>query len=115
MNSISENKIAVIGIGNWGANILRVFSEILPLENIVAVDQNLQTVDATKKMFPDMKFETNIDTVLSDPTINSVAIATPSELHFAIAAKSLKTKKLQLYVYLGKSKSFRICNEYKLK
>ena len=93
MNSISENKIAVIGLGNWGANILRVFSEILPSENVIAVDQNLQTVHATKKLFPEITFDNDLVSVISDPTVNAVAIATPSEFHFEIAAQSLKNNK----------------------
>lgn len=84
-------KIAVIGAGYWGKNLIRNYNQLGVLKTIC--DFNSTTVDKMKGLYPSVKTTMNYDDVLNDSEISGVVIALPAEFHFEFAEKALNTKK----------------------
>ncbi len=79
--------VAVVGAGYWGKNLVRDFNELGVLHTIN--DNNSDTLRSFKDLYPEISCEGSLDTVLKDPSIEALAIATPAETHFEIAQKAL--------------------------
>ena len=80
-------KLAVIGAGYWGINLVRVFSQLDVLDRIC--DFSAPRLEALQKLYPGLHFGTSIDEVLGDSSIEGIVIATPAESHYSIASKAL--------------------------
>jgi predicted dehydrogenase len=86
-------KVAVIGLGYWGPNLVRNFHE-LPEAVIAGVcDMRRERLEAIALRYPALRQTTRLDAVLDDPTIEAVAIATPVSTHFEIGAAALRAGK----------------------
>ncbi|MEJ2722587.1 MAG: Gfo/Idh/MocA family oxidoreductase, partial [bacterium] len=84
-------KVAVIGMGYWGKNLVRNFFELGALKVVCDSDE---TPRATiEKSFPGVEFAMDIEAVLADPSIQAVAIATPAVTHHMIAKSALEAGK----------------------
>jgi UDP-2-acetamido-3-amino-2,3-dideoxy-glucuronate N-acetyltransferase len=76
-------KVAVIGAGAWGKNLVRNFDELGALE--VVCDANPNAVASPRSV----KMCTNYEEILAQPEIEAVAIATPAVLHYPMAKAAL--------------------------
>lgn len=86
-------KIGVIGYGYWGPNLVRNFSEI-PEARVVAVsDLDPKRLDLVKTRYPAINTTTDYRAMLSDPTIDAIAIATPVSSHYSLASQALAAGK----------------------
>ena len=96
--------IAVIGGGYWGKNLIRNFAnaERCNLKYVCDLDENV--LDKHKRDFPYIQASSNIDEVLSDSTVDAVAIATGSPTHFELAKKVIEAGK---HVYVEKPLALR--------
>lgn len=93
--STSIPRIAVLGAGHWGKNLVRNFGELGALAAVVDPDSATAQglVDAHGGAVRDL------DAVLSDPMIDAVAIAAPAPLHHSLARRALDAGK---HVYVEK-------------
>lgn len=90
-------RVAVIGCGLWGKNLIRNFSNLQVLEAIC--DTNKERLTFIKKEYRKVKAYLSLEEVLNDPNVNAVAIATPSETHYEIGMQCLRAHK---HVYVEK-------------
>src|SRR5436190_6444427 len=89
----SKITIAVAGCGHWGPNYIRVFSG---LENVMvkyACDLSQPKLDRIKAQFPLVAVTQDFKTLLRDPEVDAVIIATPSSTHFAVAKECIEAGK----------------------
>ena len=86
MNKI---KVAVIGFGYWGPNIVRNFIAQLDCEVKYVVDTRDDRLAIVNKNYPNTKTTKNVDDVIFDASIDAIIIATPVHTHFEIAKKAL--------------------------
>ena len=86
-------KIAQIGVGYWGPNILRNLVENKRCSVSVAVDLAVERRDYVHRLYPAIKVTGSIDDVLEDPETDAVVIATPVASHFDLAMRSLEAGK----------------------
>lgn len=85
--------VAVVGLGYWGPNLLRVLAE-MPGVSIGAIcDLDADRLHRFGRRHPGVLATTNLDDVLDDPGIDAVVIATPVFTHFDLAARSLAAGK----------------------
>lgn len=85
--------LAVVGLGNWGKNVLRSFAAA-PGCNLHAIcDANAGTLARTAKLYPAAKAVGDFEAVLSDPLLDAVAIATPAPLHHEMVCRALSAGK----------------------
>lgn len=84
--------IAIVGIGYWGKNLLRVFSRIATVSTCVHTGSpsNREWIE---KNHPTVKLTTSLSEVLENPDIQAIVVATPIETHYDIVEKALKAGK----------------------
>ena len=80
-------KIAVVGAGYWGVNLVRVFSQLGVLDRVC--DFSAERLGKVAAQYPGVRTESSFDTILDDHTVDAVVIATPAERHYEMARKSL--------------------------
>ncbi|MDQ5985791.1 MAG: UDP-2-acetamido-3-amino-2,3-dideoxy-glucuronate N-acetyltransferase [Syntrophus sp. SKADARSKE-3] len=84
-------KVAVIGAGYWGKNLVRNFHQLGALKTVCDADKKVQT--QLGKDYPGVSCIDRVDRILNDPSITAVVIVTPAVTHFALAAKALQAGK----------------------
>src|SRR6266700_235469 len=84
-------KLAVVGAGYWGANLIRVFHRLGVLKSIC--DFNLTQLQKLASQYPDAAVEPSYEAVLNDSSIDAVVIATPAETHYDLAKLALRAGK----------------------
>ncbi len=93
----NKEKVAVIGSGYWGKNLVRNFHQLGALKWVC--DQNETILEGFKNQYPDIETTTSYPQTLADPAIEGVVIATPAETHYPLAKKALQAGK---HVYVEK-------------
>jgi len=84
-------KVAVIGCGTWGKNLVRNFYNLEALYSICDIDSGL--VCSTAEESEGVKCICDIDELLKTDEINGVIIATPSHTHYPLVKKALAAGK----------------------
>ena len=80
-------KIAVVGSGYWGKNLVRNFYELEALQTVCDTDTN--RLNQMMKDYSGIKITTSFDEVLKDETIKALAIATPASTHYQLVKTAL--------------------------
>lgn len=82
-------KIAQIGCGYWGPNLLRNFSSLnnCHLSHVVEISQDRQQYLLSN--FPNIDHSKSYNQILEDSSIDAVVIASPANLHFEQAKQAL--------------------------
>ncbi|MDH3286073.1 MAG: Gfo/Idh/MocA family oxidoreductase, partial [Acidobacteriota bacterium] len=82
-------KLAVIGAGYWGPNLVRVFVQHPDVRSVVVCDIDQSRLDRMLKLYPAVEVASDFDRVLTDETIDAVVIAVPAALHYDFARRAL--------------------------
>lgn len=101
-------KVAVIGCGNWGKNLVRNFAHQGALA--VVCDSDSRQLERLAQEYKGVRVTTSFDVVLQDPDLQAVVIATPSDTHFDLAKKSLIAGK-HVYVEKPLARDVAHCDE----
>jgi predicted dehydrogenase len=83
-------KIAVIGYGYWGPNLVRNFQETKGAEVAFCCDNSTQRLGLVKSKYPQIETTPNFDEVIKNPEVDAVVIATPVATHYGFARKALE-------------------------
>ena len=87
----SDVRVAVVGVGYWGKNIVRNFHDLGALS--VLCDER-SSIEATyRAQYPEARFCRDYVDVLNDPTIHAIALATPAVTHYEMAKAALEAGK----------------------
>src|SRR3954453_17224963 len=87
-NTFTVNpRIAVIGAGYWGKNLVRNFAALNALE--VVCDAREETRAALGVDYQGVRVGGTAEAVFKDPAIHACVIATPAETHYALAMAAL--------------------------
>jgi len=82
-------RLAIIGYGYWGPNVVRNFSRISGVSISWVVDINPTTLVEVPKIYPTIQTTSDIQDVIHDKTIDGVVIVTPPRTHFTLASTFL--------------------------
>jgi len=85
-------KVAVIGLGYWGPNLVRNFLSQPDVEKVIACDTREERLKVITQKFPSVKVSNNCDETLTGDS-DLVVIATPVATHYPIAKKALENNK----------------------
>jgi predicted dehydrogenase len=89
----SPSRIAVVGLGYWGPNLVRVLHE-LPEARVASVcDFRPEALARVGRRYPALKRATRFQEILKDRAIDAVAIATPVSSHYQLATAALEAGK----------------------
>jgi predicted dehydrogenase len=86
-------RIAVVGLGYWGPNLVRNLHELPEAEVAYVCDGRQEPLDAITRRYPAIAAVRSFETVLADPTVEAVAIATPVSTHADLASRALEAGK----------------------
>jgi predicted dehydrogenase len=86
-------RVAVVGVGYWGPNLVRVLHELDCASASVVCDRDEAALTAVAKRYPGARLTQSFESVLVDDEIEAVVIATPVSTHYALAATALDAGK----------------------
>lgn len=86
-------RIAQVGVGYWGKNLLRNFVSLPDVEVVAACDQRQDVCARVARQYPTVETTTAFGDVLDDDRIDGVVIATETPQHFEMAAAALQAGK----------------------
>ena len=84
-------KLGIIGIGNWGKNLVRELSKLTCIKKCSS--SNLKNIKWLKKNYPSIQHASDSKEIFADKEINAVIIATPINTHYKLVKKALLSKK----------------------
>ena len=85
--------VAVIGCGYWGPNLIRNLGSIDDCEVRAICDQDPAQLEILGRLYPAVRRVSEASEVIGDPTIDAVAICTPTRTHFPLAQAALEAGK----------------------
>lgn len=94
---MEEPRVAVIGAGYWGKNLIRNFDALGVLAAICESQE--ETRQTFREQYPETEMVDSMDKVLDNSAIDAVAIASPAEMHYQMAREALLKDK---HVYVEK-------------
>jgi predicted dehydrogenase len=86
-------RVAVLGLGYWGPNLVRNLHELPEAEVVCFCDLRREALEAISRRYPAVRRTTRFKEVLKDPRIDAVAIATPVSSHYELARQALEAGK----------------------
>jgi UDP-2-acetamido-3-amino-2,3-dideoxy-glucuronate N-acetyltransferase len=84
-------RIAVIGAGYWGNNLIRNYYQLGALHAVC--DTNTKVLTGLKKEYPDLEVYPDFEKAIASVAVKAVVIALPAEYHYVYAEKALKAGK----------------------
>ena len=98
-----QGKVAVVGCGHWGRNLVRNFAELGALGAVVDADPTAAAREAAKFAVTALSF----DDALRRDDIAALAIAAPAELHAELALRAFAAGK---HVYVEKPMALTVAD-----
>ncbi len=86
-------RVAVIGYGYWGPNIVRNFHAIDGFRVDTVCDKSAECLHRAKRAYPSVNTTADASDVLESPEIDVVAVITPVWSHYELAKKALNNGK----------------------
>jgi predicted dehydrogenase len=86
-------RLAQFGVGRWGNHLLRNFLALESVEVVAVVEPRTDQHAAIRDKFSlptPFNLATDAETVLADPQVDAVAIATPAATHYSLIKTALK-------------------------
>lgn len=94
---MTEQKIAVIGCGVWGRNIVRNFYNLNVLETVCDLDES--NLEKVKEQYQGVKVTKDFNDIIRNKEITGVCVVTPSHTHYKMVKAMLEAGK---HVYVEK-------------
>lgn len=94
---IQGQRIAVIGCGVWGRNIVRNFYNLNVLDTVCDIDE--ENLNKVTQEYAGVKITKDYNDILNNPEITGVAVVTPSHMHYKLVKAMLLAGK---HVYVEK-------------
>jgi predicted dehydrogenase len=82
-------RLAVVGLGYWGPNLVRVLHELPDAEVVSVCDLRPEALGEIRRRYPAVRTLKRYDDVLGDHSLDAVVIATPISTHYELARTAL--------------------------
>ena len=86
-------RVAVIGAGQWGPNLIRNFHNKRTSEVVWIIDRDAARLEEVHAHFPDVQITRDPEQALRDSSVHAVVVATPTSTHYALAKEALERRK----------------------
>ncbi len=81
--------IAVVGVGGWGKNLARNYSQMPDSHLKYLCDLDEDKLDVAHSQFPAEKVTTRFDDLTADPDLEAIVIATSAPTHYDLCKRAL--------------------------
>jgi predicted dehydrogenase len=85
--------VAVVGLGYWGPNLLRVLFDRTDVEVRWICDRDPSRLDRFARRYPGVQVSDDLDRLLDDPALDAILLATPVFTHYELAWRCLDAGK----------------------
>jgi predicted dehydrogenase len=82
-------RVAVIGLGYWGPNLVRNLYESNAADLVLVCDAREEALDRVGRRYPRLRRTTDAAAAIADPDVEAVVIATPIATHYELARSAL--------------------------
>jgi predicted dehydrogenase len=103
--------VGIIGVGYWGPNLVRNYSEIEDCNLKWVCDLSEPRRAYIHQQWPDVRLSDNCQDILKDTTVDAVIVATPVETHFDVAMAVLSAGK---HIFIEKPMCFKSEDDLKI-
>jgi predicted dehydrogenase len=86
-------RIGVAGLGYWGPNLARNFASLAGCQLAWCCDDSAPARERAAARFPGTRVAAELDTLLEDPELDAIALATPVPSHAELAVRVLEAGK----------------------
>lgn len=86
-------RIAQVGVGYWGKNLLRNFHALPSVDVVMACDRRADVLESVAAQYPDVRTTTRVDDLMADDSVEAVVVATETPTHADVAEKALRAGK----------------------
>jgi len=87
------SRVAVIGAGQWGPNLIRNFHNKQTSEVRWIIDRDATRLKEVHRHFPDVHVATDAEQALRDSSVHAVVVASPTSTHYALTKEALERRK----------------------
>jgi len=91
--SATQLRVGVIGFGYWGPNLVRNFTTCPQTRVVMVADANPARHAAVKLLYPWVRTVEDAATLVADPEVDAVVVATPLFTHVPLARAALEAGK----------------------
>ena len=106
-----EVGVAVVGLGYWGPNLLRVLGDNVDARVRWICDLDPERLGKYRRRYPDARVTTRLERVLADPTVDAVIIATPVDTHYDLAGRRCRRRAAERGRTCARGREARVCRE----
>lgn len=85
--------VALVGLGYWGPNLARSIATASGARLHTLCDTRPARLDHLRDQYPHARMTSEFDSVLADPEVDGIVIATPVPTHFSLARASIEAGK----------------------
>ena len=103
-------RLAIVGLGYWGPNLLRNAWEIEGARVAAICDPDPRALETHGRRYPDVRRTPSFEDVLSDDEVDAVLIATPVGMHHEMSLRALRAGK-HVFVEKPMAQSTEQCRE----
>lgn len=89
----SPVRVAVVGCGYWGPNLIRVFSALDGAEVCAIHDVDAERARQVQRRYPALRCAGSLQEILDDESVDAVSICTPVHSHYELASAALAAGK----------------------
>jgi len=86
-------RFGVVGLGYWGPNLVRNLQELEGAEVAAVCDRRDDRLELIGRRYPAARTTRDFDSLLVDPLVDAVVIATPVATHHSLALRALEAGK----------------------
>jgi predicted dehydrogenase len=90
---VKETRIAQIGLGAWGKNLLRNFVAQRGARVVAVCDEIEQVLDTVRRNYPGVDATTKPEEIFRRADVDAVVVATPPASHFKLAMAAIEAGK----------------------
>jgi len=103
-------RIGIVGLGYWGPNLVRCFSDLDGCKVTAVCDQDYDQLLRIKDRYPSVYPIESFDALLDRDLVDAVVIATPTESHYSLTKQALE-KGVHVFVEKPLAKTSSQCRK----
>jgi predicted dehydrogenase len=102
VEALADVRVGQVGLGAWGANLVRNLDEVADLAWIC--DASRERLETVGRRYPNARSTTDFEDILGDDSVEAVVVATPVPTHFELSRAALAAHK---HVFVEKPPAMR--------